>query len=129
MTVYSSCEYVTSYCMAQRTDLKLPNTDWTCTVCWWPFEYEQSEKKMQSGGDHQQRRASPMDTKIMSTPATPIPIGQRAEIITCLCFMNTLAMPGCTIAQQRCTGRSAIIRRPIIISKPLIFPFRVRIGK
>ncbi len=46
-----------------------------------------------------------MDTKTTYTPATPIPVGQRAEIITCLCFVNTLAIPGGTIAQQRCTGR------------------------
>ncbi len=50
-------------------------------------------------------------------------------MITCLCFVNTLVMPGSTITQQRCTGRSTIIRRPIVISKPQIFPFRVRIGK
>ncbi len=48
--------------------------------------------------------------------------------ITCLCFVNTLAMPGGTITQQRCTRRSVIIRRPIVISKPQIFPFRVRLG-
>ncbi len=49
-----------------------------------------------------------MDTKTTSTPATPIPVGQRAERITCLCFVNTLAMPGGTIAQQRCMGVTTI---------------------
>ncbi len=68
-----------------------------------------------------------MDTKTTSSPATPIPVGQRAEIITCLCFVNTLAVPSGTIVQRRCTRRSAIIRRPIAISKPQIF--RVRIGE
>ncbi len=111
--------------MAQRTDLTLPNTDCTCTVYRWPFERARSEKKAQSGGDHQQCRASPMDTK----PWHSIPVGQRAEMVTCLCFVNTLAMRCGTIAQQRCTGRSAIIRWPIFISKPQIFPFRVRIGE
>ncbi len=77
-------------------------------------------KKDAIWGDHQQCRASPMDTKTTSTPSTPS--GQRAEIITCLCFVNTLAMPGSTIAQQRCTGRSAMIRQTIVISKPQIFP-------
>ncbi len=33
-----------------------------------------------------------MDTTTTSTPATPIPVGQRVQIITCLCFVNTLAL-------------------------------------
>ncbi|RXN26722.1 hypothetical protein ROHU_005667 [Labeo rohita] len=78
---------------------------------------------------------SPMDTLTAFTPATPttpttpIPGGQRVEMIVCLCFVNTLALHRSTIALQRCAGRSAIIRRPIAISKRQIFPFRVRIGK
>ncbi|KAL0152529.1 hypothetical protein M9458_052252, partial [Cirrhinus mrigala] len=38
-------------------------------------------------------------------PATPIPIGQRVEMIACLCFVNTLALHRSTIALQRCSGR------------------------
>ncbi len=34
--------------MAQRTDLMLPNTDYTCTVCRWPFERARSEQTTQS---------------------------------------------------------------------------------
>ncbi len=86
--------------MAQCTDLTLPNTDCTCTVCRWHFEHARSERKTQSGAIISN---ASMDTKTTSTPATPIPIGQRAEMITCLCFVNTLSMPGGTIAQQRCT--------------------------
>ncbi len=108
--------------MAQRTDLTLPNTNRTCTVYRWPFEHARSEKKDAVWGDHQQHRASPMDTKTTSTSATPIPVEQRAKMITCLCFVNSLAMRCGTIAQQRCTGSSAIIRRPIVISKSQIFP-------
>ncbi len=114
MTVYSSWAYGTFYCMAQRTELTLPNTDCICTVCRRPFKRAQSENKTQSGAIIS--NAEPLHwTKTTSTPATPI--GQRAELITCLCFVNTLTIPGGTIAQQRCTGRSAIIRRPIVIFK------------
>ncbi len=121
-TVYSSWEYGTSHCMAQHTDL--PHTDCTCTVCQRPFERARSEQTTQSGRSSESN-SSPMDTK---TTSTPIPVGQSVEMITCLCFVNTRALRGGTIALQRCTGRSAIIRRPIVISKRQIFPFRVRIG-
>ncbi len=40
-----------------------------------------------------------MDTK--TTFTTPIPVGQRAKMITCLCFVNTRALPGGTIAHSK----------------------------
>ncbi len=56
--------------------------------------------------NHQQRRASPMDTKTTSTPATPIPVGQRAKMITCLCFVNTLAMPAAQFRSRDIPGEA-----------------------
>ncbi len=128
MTIYSSLEYDTSYCMAQRPDLTLPTLTAPVLSAGGTLSAH-DQKKYAIWGDHQQRRASPIDTKTTSTPATPIPVGQRAKMITCLCFVNILAMPGGIIAQQRCTGRSVVIRQQIDISKPLIFPFRVRISE
>ncbi len=45
-----------------------------------------------------------------------------------LCEHSRLARAA-PLRMQRCTRRSAIIRRPIVISKRQIFPFRVRIGE
>ncbi len=76
--------------MAQRTDL--PHTDCTCTVwpaaIWacairtndviWPIIREQQL----SYGTLRPRPPMP----------PPIPVGQRVQMITCLCFVNTLAL-------------------------------------
>ncbi len=76
--------------MAQRTDLTLPNTDCTCTVCLWHFERARSEIKTQSGVIISNTEPL-LWTLDHVHPCHPIPVGQRAEMITCLCFVWTLS--------------------------------------
>ncbi len=115
-TVYSSWEY------------GRPTPHWL-HLYWWPVERARSEKKdaiwpIISTAALRELRDQQLSYGHYDRvhPRHPHPRWAKGQLITCLCFVNSLALHGGTIALQRCTGRSAIIRRPIVISKRQIFP-------
>ncbi len=88
------------------------------------------QNKRRNQADHQ--RATALLWTLRPRPPLPPPHPCRAkgpnDHLFVLCEHSRLARAA-PLRMQRCTGRSAIIRRLIVISKRQIFPFRVRIGK
>ncbi len=87
------------------------------------------QNKRRNLADHQ--RATALLWTLRPRPPLPPPsLSGKVLKWSLVCALWTLSpCARGTIALQRCTGRSVIIRLPIVISKRQIFPFRVRIGE
>ncbi len=142
------CDQLTSYLPIQvskwqsivlESMVDQPHTDCTCTGgrirarairkkdAIWPIISTAARSQRRSVSS--EINSSPMDTTTTSTPAIPSPLGKGSnDHLFVLRELSRLASAAGTIALQRCTGEASI-RRPIVISKRQIFPFRVRIGE
>ncbi len=98
--------------MAQRTDLTLPTLTAPVRSAGGPLSARDQRERLNLGRSSATQSLSYAHEDHIHPCPPPIPVGQRAEMITCLCFVkHSQPCPAAPLRQQRCTGRSASIRR------------------
>ncbi len=99
---------------------------------WWPVDQNNRRNladHQQHGASGAQRATALLWTLRQRSPLPPHPRWAKGRNDHLFVLREHSRLARGTIALQICTGRSAIIRRPIVISKGQIFPFIVRIGE